>query len=46
MINPFSQPGMPMLSRSHKPVCCAAIPMNVGVPLVLTTWIVGKKKIC
>ncbi|KAG2232697.1 hypothetical protein INT48_000054 [Thamnidium elegans] len=39
MLNPFSQPGMPMFSRSHNPVCCAVIPLKFGVPLVLTSWI-------
>ncbi|KAI9248438.1 hypothetical protein EDC94DRAFT_652690 [Helicostylum pulchrum] len=36
-MNPFSQSGMPILNR--KPVCCAAIPIGIGIPLVLTSWI-------
>jgi hypothetical protein len=50
MINPFNQQhGIIMYSNAsginHRPVCCAVIPSSFGVPLVLTSWIVGKKKV-
>lgn len=50
MINPFNpqQHGIIMYSNGnnihHRPVCCAVIPSSFGVPLVLTSWIVGKKR--
>lgn len=46
MMNPLHQQnGIPMYSKGRnihrQPVCCAVIPSKFGVPLVLTTWIVG-----
>lgn len=52
MMNPFSQqPGIPMFNQNNhqqhnRPVsCCIVIPFGIGVPLVLTSWIVGKDNV-
>lgn len=44
-MNPFNQNGGIIMYSNmniHNPVCCGTIPSRYGVPLVLTSWIVGK----
>lgn len=51
MINSFGQQsGIPMFNQSNHPhrrvvSCCMGIPYGIGVPLVLTSWIVGKRNL-
>lgn len=46
MMTPFNQqPGIPLFNQTtHRVSCCMVIPFGIGVPLVLTSWIVGKQK--
>ena len=46
MINPFNQHhGIIMYNNSiNHSKCCICIPTRIGVPLILTAWIVGKKR--
>lgn len=44
MINPFNQHhGIIMYNSINRSKCCICIPTRIGVPLILTAWIVGKK---